>query len=114
MWVVVEVIFLCLVIYVGIVDDVVFFHELLGVMDDYWSLTSDGSLFYIDWNLEIEVSLLDVFIQEKQPTWVDLEIGIGHFKLFISKKSELILNKLNPFLDSLKVLRKCLSFLTFF
>lgn len=62
MWVVIEVIFLCLVVYVGIVDYVIFFHELLGVMDDDLSLASDGSFLYVYWNLEIEMSLLDVFI----------------------------------------------------
>lgn len=51
MWVVVEVVPFGLEVDVGVVDDVVLFHELFGVVDQDLPLASDRALLYVDRDL---------------------------------------------------------------
>ncbi len=59
------------------------------------------------------MSFLDVFVQEQQPTSINLEICVWHLELFVGKQAELILDELHSLLYALEILRKSLSLFTF-
>jgi hypothetical protein len=62
MGVVEEVILFGLEVYVGVVYDVVLFHEFLWIVYKNGAFTCNRTLFNINWNLQVKMSLLDVFI----------------------------------------------------
>ncbi len=62
MGVIVEVILFGLEVYVRVLYDVVLFHEFLWIVYKNGSFTRNRALFYIDWNLQVKMGLLDVFI----------------------------------------------------
>ncbi len=113
MRIVVEVIFLSLMVDIRIIHYMIFFHELLRIVYYNFTLTGDGPFLDVDGNFKIKVHVLDVLVEKEQATSIDLEISVGDLELFVGEKSELVLYELNSFLDPVKELGECLSFLTF-
>ncbi len=77
------------------------------------TLACDRSFLYVDWDFQVEIGLLNVFVQEQQATCVNLQVGVWHFELFVGEQTELVLDELNPFLNPFEIFGKGLAFLTF-
>ncbi len=113
MRIIVEVIFFSLMVYIGIVHNVILLHELFRVIHKNFTLTCNRSFLYVNRYLQVKMHILNVLVKEQQSTGVDFQVSVCDLKLLVSEESELILNELNSLLNSIKELGKCLSFLTF-
>ena len=80
------------------------------IMDCYLFFTGYLAFLYVNWYLQEEVSLLNVFVEKEKTTSVDFQIGIRNFELFVSKKSELVFYEFHSLLNSFEIFGESLSF----
>ena len=112
--VVVEIFLLCLEVYVRIMDNMVLFHELLRVVNQDLTLACNWTFFYVNWNLQEEMSLLNVFVKEQQTTCIYFQVCVRYLKLLVGKHTEFVFDKLHSFFNSLKIFCKSLTYFTLF
>lgn len=74
--VVVQVMLLSFVVYVWVVHDVVLLDELLRIIHSDLPLTGNWTLFYVNGYFQIEVHVLNIFVQEKQSTRIYLQVSV--------------------------------------
>jgi hypothetical protein len=87
--------------------------EPLTVQNCHYLLLGHQPFLDVEGDLEVEIRVFYVVVEEDQPAGVYLEVGVGSFELVECKVSELVLNKLDSFLNSVEILGKFLLFLAF-
>lgn len=74
--IVVQIMLLSFIVYVWVVYDVVLLDELFRIVHSDLSLTGNWTFFYVNGNFQVEVHVLNIFVQEKQSTRIYLQVSV--------------------------------------